>query len=91
MSNNKYIIVYKVILDFLFSVFVIILTLPILLIMMVILAIVNNGFPFFTQTRSGKNGKIFKVIKFKTMNDKRDNDGNIKSDIERLTKLGEFI
>lgn len=46
---------------------------------------------FFLQPRPGKNGKIFKVIKFKTMTDKRDNNGDLLPDAERLTKIGMFI
>jgi lipopolysaccharide/colanic/teichoic acid biosynthesis glycosyltransferase len=52
-----------------------------------------NGYSniFFRQSRSGMNGKIFKVIKFKTMTDKRDNEGNLLPDEQRLTKIGKFI
>lgn len=46
---------------------------------------------FFTQERPGKNGKIFKVVKFKTMTDQRDADGNLLPDGERLTKVGRFV
>lgn len=46
---------------------------------------------FFTQERPGKNGKIFRVIKFKTMTDERDNNGNLLPDVERLTKVGKFV
>lgn len=46
---------------------------------------------FFTQSRPGKDGKIFKVIKFKTMTDERDCDGNLLPDAERLTNVGKFI
>lgn len=56
------------------------------------LHIVNNGAgAFFCQERPGKNGKIFKVVKFKTMNDKRDAQGNLLPDEKRLTKIGRFI
>ena len=51
----------------------------------------NNGKPFFFQVRPGKNGKNFKIIKFKTMNDKKDSDGNLLSDEQRLTTIGSFI
>lgn len=46
---------------------------------------------FFTQERPGRNGKIFKVIKFKTMTDERDADGNLLPDAERLTPVGRFV
>ncbi len=50
-----------------------------------------RGKPFFTQLRPGKDGNLFKIIKFKTMNDKRDKDGNLLSDEIRLTPVGKFI
>ncbi|PJA06310.1 MAG: lipid carrier--UDP-N-acetylgalactosaminyltransferase, partial [Flavobacteriales bacterium CG_4_10_14_0_2_um_filter_35_18] len=51
----------------------------------------NNGKPFFFQLRPGKNGKIFKIVKFKTMNDKKDHEGNLLPDAKRLTKIGSFV
>ena len=51
----------------------------------------NNGKPFFVQQRPGKHGKIFKIIKFKTMNDNKDANGNLLSDEKRLTKVGNFV
>lgn len=51
----------------------------------------NNSKPFFLQTRPGKNEKLFRIVKFKTMNDKKDSDGNLLSDAERLTAIGKFI
>lgn len=65
---------------------------PILLCITVWLHFANKGAgAFFTQDRPGKNGKIFKVIKFKTMTDERDADGNLLPDSERLTKVGKFV
>jgi lipopolysaccharide/colanic/teichoic acid biosynthesis glycosyltransferase len=64
---------------------------PILLIVSVLLYIANEGKPFFTQLRPGKDEVIFKIIKFKTMNDKKDNSGNLMPDAERLTKIGKFV
>ena len=65
---------------------------PILLFVMLWLHFANKGTGiFFTQERPGKNGKIFKVIKFKTMTDKRDANGKLLSDDERLTKVGRFV
>ena len=63
----------------------------VLLIITIILYFVNGGQPFFFQLRPGKEGKLFRIIKFKTMNDKRDARGNLFSDAERLTKIGKFI
>ncbi|AZA57782.1 sugar transferase [Chryseobacterium shandongense] len=51
----------------------------------------NEGKPFFFQARPGLNEKIFKIIKFKTMNDKKDADGNLLPDSERLTSIGAFV
>lgn len=64
---------------------------PIFLVVTVFLAIVNQGKPFFFQLRPGKNGKVFKIVKFKTMNDKRDANGALLPDSERLTKIGSFV
>lgn len=58
--------------------------------MSLLLSFANNGKPFFFQTRPGKNEKLFRIIKFKTMNDKRDKNGELLSDKERLTAIGKF-
>lgn len=55
------------------------------------LFVVNEGKPFFFQLRPGKNGKIFKIIKFKTMNDKVDATGHLLPDADRLTSVGQFV
>jgi len=64
---------------------------PIFIIITISLFFANNGKPFFFQNRPGKQGKLFKIIKFKTMNDKKDELGNFLSDGERITKIGKFI
>lgn len=65
---------------------------PILLVVTVWLHFANKGAgAFFTQDRPGKDGKIFKVIKYKTMTDERDADGNLLPDEKRLTKVGKFV
>lgn len=65
---------------------------PILLLVTLWLHFANKGVgAFFTQERPGRNGKIFKVIKFKTMTDERDADGNLLPDAERLTPVGRFV
>lgn len=64
---------------------------PVFLIVFIALSIANNGNPFFYQARPGKNEKIFKVIKFKTMNDRKDKNGNLLPDKERLTGVGKFV
>lgn len=78
--------------DFVIVFFVLAVIWPILLFMAVWLHFANKGAGvFFTQERPGKHGKIFKVIKFKTMTDERDVSGNLLPDERRLTKIGKFI
>ncbi len=64
---------------------------PIFLIIIVGLSIYNLGTPFFYQKRPGKNAVLFNVIKFKTMSDKRDDNGNLLPDAKRLSKLGKLL
>ncbi|MDM1286220.1 sugar transferase [Acinetobacter indicus] len=86
-----YKLIFKRFLDFVASLVVLILLSPIFLAVTILLGIANKGSPFFFQQRPGKNEKIFKIIKFKTMNDAKDSDGNLLPDAERLTKVGNFI
>jgi lipopolysaccharide/colanic/teichoic acid biosynthesis glycosyltransferase len=65
--------------------------LPVFMLIFVFLWITNSGSSFFYQLRPGKNGTIFKIIKFKTMNDKKDVHGNLLPDNQRLTKIGQLI
>ena len=64
---------------------------PLFIVVMIGLYFANQGKPFFFQARPGLNEKIFKIIKFKTMNDKKDAQGNLLSDAERLTPIGAFV
>ena len=64
---------------------------PIFLIVYVSLAIANGGKAFFVQKRPGKNEKIFEIIKFKSMNDKKDNNGELLPDADRITPVGSFV
>lgn len=64
---------------------------PIFIIVVIILAINNNGKPFFYQLRPGKNERIFKLIKFKTMNDRKDKEGVLLPDEDRLSTIGRFV
>jgi len=64
---------------------------PLFIVVMIGLYFANQGKPFFFQARPGLNEKIFKIIKFKTMNDKKDPNGNLLSDAERLTPIGAFV
>lgn len=77
--------------DVFFAIVLLIITLPITLLFTVLLFIVNAGKPFFIQERPGKNEKVFKLIKFKTMNDKKDTNGNLLSDKDRMTPIGNFV
>lgn len=83
---------FKRFLDFWISLIVLILISPILLVVTIWLHFANKGAgAFFFQERPGKDAKIFKVIKFKTMTDERDADGNLLPDEQRLTKVGKFV
>lgn len=87
-----YIHFFKRIIDFIIVFCVLLVIWPILLIIIIWLHFANKGAgAFFTQERPGKNGKIFKVIKFKTMTDERDANGNLLPDAERLTRVGSFV
>ncbi|MEW5676318.1 sugar transferase [Flavobacterium enshiense] len=77
--------------DFSFSFLAFVLLSPVFLLVTIGLFAVNQGRPFFFQLRPGKNEKVFKIIKFKTMNDKKDVHGNLLPDSERLTKIGAFV
>ena len=81
----------KPLLDIIIALIAFIMFAPIFIIVLVILSISNSGSAFFTQLRPGKNGEIFKIIKFKTMNDKKDLNGELLSDDRRITKLGQII
>jgi undecaprenyl phosphate N,N'-diacetylbacillosamine 1-phosphate transferase len=83
--------VIKPFFDFISALIGIILLSPIFILVTLLLTFANNGKPFFFQLRPGKNGKIFKIVKFKTMNDKKDKEGNLLPDAERLTKTGSFV
>ncbi|NJB70294.1 lipopolysaccharide/colanic/teichoic acid biosynthesis glycosyltransferase [Saonia flava] len=77
--------------DFSVSLVALLVLSPIILVLTVLLALSNNGKPFFFQRRPGKNEKIFTIIKFKTMNDKKDEQGNLLPDMQRITKVGKFV
>lgn len=83
--------IIKRFLDFIIALIGLILILPLFVLVIVGLFFANHGKPFFFQIRPGKNGRLFKIIKFKTMNDKKDSEGNLLSDYYRLTKIGAFV
>ncbi|MBU0941583.1 MAG: sugar transferase [Bacteroidetes bacterium] len=82
---------FKRILDVILALTGFLLLSPLFLIITIGLFVANQGKPFFFQLRPGKRGIIFKIIKFKTMNDKTDSHGNLLSDAARLTKIGSFV
>src|SRR6185436_10849114 len=81
----------KRIVDFLVSGVAFCLLLPVFIVVAIWLFFANQGSVFFLQPRPGRNGRIFRVVKFKTMNDRKDEAGNLLSDAERLTSIGKFI
>ncbi len=86
-----YKLIIKRVIDITSSLFGIILFSPLIIAITILLFFLNNRKPFFVQRRPGKNGKIFKIIKFKTMNDKKDDNGILLPDYKRITKAGYFI
>lgn len=81
----------KPLFDFLVAAILVIILSPVILLLTIILAIANGGKPFFYQKRVGKNDRIFKVVKFKTMNEKKNANGVLLPDAERLTGIGKFV
>ena len=82
---------FKRFLDFILSLCAVIVLLPILLVLIVLGTIFMRGNPFFFQERPGKDEKIFKLIKFRTMDNRKDKEGNILPDEIRLNKYGRFL
>ena len=83
---------FKRLIDFFISLLALICLSPILLVVTIWLHFANKGAgAFFLQKRPGKDAKIFKIIKFKTMTDERDSDGKLLPDAQRLTKAGKFV
>lgn len=81
----------KSFLDFIIAFLAILFLLPVFITVALVLTIANRGTPFFFQVRPGKNERLFRIIKFKTMNNKKDDQGELLSDEERLTPVGKFI
>lgn len=82
---------FKRIIDLTIAVIGIIILSPIMIVVIILNAISLKGNPFFTQARPGKSEKKIFIIKFKSMNDDRDSDGNLLPDVNRITPLGKFI
>lgn len=92
MRKDMYKYFLKRFLDFWIALIALICLSPLLLLVVIWLYFANKGAGvFFTQDRPGKDARIFKVIKFKTMTDERDSDGNLLPDAQRLTKVGKFV
>lgn len=83
--------VVKPFLDFILALTALLILSPLLLVITVLLSLANNGKPFFFQQRPGKHGKIFRIVKFKTMTDAKDAEGKLLPDSERLTGIGKFV
>ena len=92
MSKTFYVSWIKRPIDFFCALFALLVLSPIFLVTMIVLTFANKGAGvFFTQPRPGKNGKVFNVIKFKSMTDERDKDGKLLPNELRITKAGQFI
>lgn len=82
---------FKPFCDFALSLAGLLVASPVFLAVTILLAVANNGSPFFVQQRPGKNGRIFRIVKFKTMNDRCDASGNLLPDADRLTPAGRLV
>jgi lipopolysaccharide/colanic/teichoic acid biosynthesis glycosyltransferase len=81
----------KRLIDFFLALVLLVTLSPFILILFVLLLIANHGSPLFFQDRPGKNNKIFRLVKFKTMNERKDANGKLLPDKDRLTRVGRFI
>lgn len=82
---------FKRLFDFVIALAALLLLSPVFIIVTIALYFANRGKPFFYQKRPGKNERMFSIIKFKSMNDKKDASGNLAPDMERLTPVGAFV
>lgn len=82
---------FKRIIDFILSLIALIVLSPVLVVLMILGAVFMRGNPFFTQPRPGKNERIFNLIKFRTMDNRKDADGNLLPDEVRLNGYGKFL
>ena len=83
--------IFKRMIDLLLSTVIFVLSSPVFLLVAICLYFLNNGKPFFYQTRPGRNGELFTIVKFKTMNDKKNHMGELLPDSDRLTWLGAIV
>lgn len=91
MEKNIYAVYIKPILGFSWSLLAILILSPLLIVLAAVLSVANKGKVFFFQKRTGKYGIYFTIVKFKTMNDRKDKKGNLLPDNERLTFIGKII
>ena len=82
---------FKRVFDFVLSLMALVILSPVFIVLIILGAIIMRGNPFFFQDRPGKDEKIFKLIKFRSMSNKKDKDGNLLPDEKRITSYGEFI
>lgn len=82
---------FKRLIDFFAALFGLIILSPVFVLVTIGLFFANQGQPFFFQSRPGKGGRIFKIVKFKTMNDRKDGSGELLPDADRLTSVGAFV
>lgn len=82
---------FKRLFDFLISLFALIILSPVIILVIIILTLITRGNPFFIQLRPGKNSKIFKIVKFSTMNNITNCNGGLLSDEKRITPLGRIV
>jgi len=90
-ASSIYVNFFKRVIDLLVALIIFSVLSPVFIVVTILLAIADSGRPFFFQRRPGKNERIFKVIKFKTMNDRKDKNGELLPDADRLTPVGSFI
>lgn len=83
--------IFKNIFDKIIALLLIIFFLPLFILLIILLFLTTLNSPFFTQKRPGKGGVLFEIIKFKTMSDKRDENGVLLPEVKRVTKVGKFI
>jgi lipopolysaccharide/colanic/teichoic acid biosynthesis glycosyltransferase len=90
-ATSSYVKFIKPIIDFLVALIMFLVLSPLFIVVVILLVFANGGKPFFLQARPGKNGKIFRVIKFKTMNDRKGSNGELLPDSVRLTPIGKWV
>lgn len=83
--------VFKPFIDFIVALTGLVILSPLLIIVTLLLALANKGNPFFFQQRPGKDEKIFKIVKFRTMSNEKDANGNLLPDAKRLTGIGKLV